>query len=161
MVFLIVFYCNSQGSCRGCVSHMMMTFIELFEPLLPQCGFVYAWPVISHLDHIWWWWWSWWVVRIYKGGKPILRCTAPNVLGTWSSWWKRSIFSSCDGYGNGKAGNDFSLNCVLNDSHRRDGHVYLLVGNYFSDERRSQEGNWVIRAYCHAAAFVCYFYLPH
>ena len=24
-------------------------------------------------------------------------------------------------------------NCVLNDSHRRDGHVYLLVGNYFSD----------------------------
>ena len=22
-------------------------------------------------------------------------------------------------------------NCVLNDSHRRDGHVYLLVGNYF------------------------------
>ena len=44
-------------------------------------GFVYAWPMISHLDHIWWWWW---VVRIYKGGKPILRCTAPNVLGTWS-----------------------------------------------------------------------------
>ena len=24
-------------------------------------------------------------------------------------------------------------NSVLNDSHRRDGHVYLLVGNYFSD----------------------------
>ena len=24
-------------------------------------------------------------------------------------------------------------NCVLNDSHRGDGHVYLLVGNYFSD----------------------------
>ena len=28
-------------------------------------------------------------------------------------------------------------NCVLNDSHRGDGHVYLLVGNYFSDALRS------------------------
>ena len=97
--------------------------------------------ISSHLDHIWWWW----VVRIYKGGKPILRCTDPNVLGTWSSpgWWKRSIFSSCDGC-NGRAGNDFSLNCVLNDSHRRhrdDGHVYLLVGNYFSDVLRQASGS--------------------
>ena len=29
-------------------------------------------------------------------------------------------------------------NCVLNDSHRGDGHVYLLVGNYFSDALASQ-----------------------
>lgn len=79
--------------------------------------FVYAWPMISHLDHIWWWWW---VVRIYREGNQFYGALIPMFL-----WWKRSIFSS-----------KFLLdNCELNDSHRRRWSRLPFSGNYFSDEK--------------------------
>ena len=46
----------------------------------------------------------------------------------------RAVHRDGGGRGGSGGGKMISLpNCVLNDSHRRDGHVYLLVGNYFSD----------------------------